>query len=297
MGGYHENPCSLSYLIKENRDYSTAGSALVVPSGATECIVQYNTFTNMIKPNQRFLFGNSGNWIAYRVEGGGINNMNNTKTFDNNSVGFIRLTMVVDYVNNQTDDLTNGIANATGFSYSLSLNHTELTGTVGNQIGLQAVVKSGNEVVNFPVIWESTKPSIATVNENGIVTLVQNGTCDIRCFIENNSSVYATCPVVVSSTPDDVYQIFYSPEQNYILQGETLTLEFILYKNGVAQADTFSFDLDANSVPSSSYDYSVIDGNTVSIYNIQMWMSDGLTLTATTGVHNISVDIYLKGSW
>ena len=34
-GALYEVPCSIAYLIKENRDYSTAGSAVVVPSIVT----------------------------------------------------------------------------------------------------------------------------------------------------------------------------------------------------------------------------------------------------------------------
>ena len=80
-GAIYEVPCIINYLIKENRDYSTAGSAIVVPSGMIEIIAQFNSDSNRIKANQRFLFGNPNNWTAYRVEGGGISNFNNLSLY------------------------------------------------------------------------------------------------------------------------------------------------------------------------------------------------------------------------
>ena len=108
-GGYFEVPCSIDYLIKENRDFATAGTALVAPAAQLEVLCQWNTKSNRVRPNQRFLFGNANNWNAFRVLGGGVNNYNNMQTEDNLSAGLLRLSMMANYVNPDTDDLTNGI--------------------------------------------------------------------------------------------------------------------------------------------------------------------------------------------
>ena len=49
-GAYYQVPCAIGYLIKENRDYSTAGSAMVVPSGMIDCFYQINSKTKKKKP-------------------------------------------------------------------------------------------------------------------------------------------------------------------------------------------------------------------------------------------------------
>lgn len=296
-GGYHEVPCALGYLIKENRDYSTSGSNLVAPSGMIECYVQMNADTNLIRPNQRFLFGNTSNWIAYRVEGGGINNFLFRETTSSSSVGIVTLSLSVDYVNEDNDDLTNGIANKKNNLYTLELNQTAITGSIGQTRTLQAVVRLSNQIVDRTVIWQSSNTAKATVNSSGIVTFVANGTATISCYLDGNTSIIDTCGVTVSATPTDTYQIVYSPEKNFVLDGASVTWTFQLYKNGAVQADAFTFSLNPNTVPASKYLFMQIDGNNFVIQNNEMYLDDNLTVTATSGANSLDLDVYLRGSW
>lgn len=297
FGGYYDEPCAINYLIKENRDFLTSGSNIVNPSGMIECYVQMNPRTNKIRPNQRFLFGNSSNWTAYRVEGGGINNFQNRRTLDNSSVGLMILSMSVDYINLQEDDVVNGIANNASNQYSITINPSSIDGSIGGTVDLTAIVKLGGTVVSRGLTWTSSNTNIATVSSSGLVTFVDDGSATIRCELENNADVYGLCSVSVSTTPTDTYQIVYSPEINRILDGESVTWVFYLYKNGVIQADEFTFSLNANSVPSDKYVYIVVDGNSVVVQNLGMYLNDTLTLTATSGVHSTSIDIHLSGKW
>lgn len=297
LGGIYEVPCVLDYLIKENRDYSTAGSAIVVPSGMVECLVQFNTFSNKIKPNQRFLFGNPDNWIAYRVEGGGINNFNNIKTEDNTSAGFIKLSLAVDYVNIQTDDIVNGIANSTGSVYSLVLNQSSISGDIGQSVQLQATVILNEEVVTRTVLWESSDTDIATVTSGGLVLFIDEGEAVITCSLVNNSDISDTCDVDVVSSPVDNYQVIYSPNNNYVYEESEKTWTVYLYKNGVQQANTFVFVLDANTVPSDHYTYSVLGGNSFKVNNLERFLTDTLEITGTSGIYSTIVEVNLRGAW
>jgi len=105
-------PCILDYAITENRDYSTGGSKVVSPSGLLRIVVQLNSITNLIAPNDRFLFGNEDNWTSYKVQGGGIHNFNNPETETMSSTGLLTLTASVVQTNMDSDDLTDGYANA-----------------------------------------------------------------------------------------------------------------------------------------------------------------------------------------
>lgn len=105
-------PCVLDYAITENRDYSTGGSKIVNPSGLLKIITQLNSTTNLIVPNDRFLFGNSDNWTSYKVQGGGINNFNNHETEIQGSTGLLILTASVAQLNTDTDDIVDGYARA-----------------------------------------------------------------------------------------------------------------------------------------------------------------------------------------
>jgi hypothetical protein len=297
-GGYYEVPCAIGYLVKENRDYSMSGSNLTVPSGMIEVYVQYNEKSNLIKQNQRFLFGNANNWIAYRVEGGGINNFLNRETTNNSSVGVITLSMVVDFLNENVDDLTNGIANAIlENDYTIELNQSAITGSIGQTRTLQAVVWLGENIVDRTVTWTSGDTNIATVSSAGVVTFVANGLVTITAALENNEDIYDQCAATISSTPSDIYQIVFSPESNKILQGYSKTWGVFLYKNGTVQSDAFVITINPNTVPSDNYVFIQSDDNHFIIQNTEMFLEDVLTITATSGTHVLSFDIFLAGLW
>lgn len=299
-GAYYQVPCSLGYLINENRDYATAGSAVVTPSGLLQCIVQYNSKTIKIRPNQRFLFGSDGQWTAFKVEGGGINNFNNLQTYTNTNVGFTRLSLAVDYValaNNETDDLTNGIANAYTNVYSLTLSESSISGEAAQQVQLGATLTLNGETVTRTLVWSSSNTLIATVNSSGLVTFVAEGTCTITCQLENNTTVSDTCAVSVVADPVDTYQIVFSPTTNYVLEESEQTWTAYLYKNTVQQADVVSFVLDANTVPSANYIYQVLGSNSFKISNYERFLTDTLEVTATSGIYSRSLSISLRGAW
>lgn len=48
------------------------------------------------------------------------------------------------------------------------------------------------------VIWSSTNTGVATVNENGVVTAIGEGECDIYVTLASNPAVYAWCHITVS---------------------------------------------------------------------------------------------------
>jgi hypothetical protein len=297
LGGYHSVPCSIGYLIKENRDYSTAGSNVVVPSGMIDVLVQDNAETKTLKPNQRFLFGNPSSWHSYRIEGGGVGNFNNQETTNNNSGGLLRLNMAVDYTNYDNDDLVNGVADGNQYQYTLTLNESAISGDAGQTVQLQAVTVLNNEVVSRTVIWASSDTDIATVNSSGLVTFVAEGTATITCSLANRTSVNDTCAVTVGAVPVDLYQVRVSPTMNYILESESQTYTVYLYKNNIQQADAFVFVLDANTVPASKYSYSILGDNSFRITNIGMFLTDTLDVTATSGVYSKVINVALKGAW
>jgi hypothetical protein len=104
-----DEPCSIEYSYKNPRN-DVPKSDLITPGAYIKIYVQQNSKTNTIFENQRFLFGNSTNWTCLRVLGGGIRNFLNTKTLDNSSAQLLTLEVETGYVNLDTDDIVNGIA-------------------------------------------------------------------------------------------------------------------------------------------------------------------------------------------
>lgn len=296
-GALYQVPCALTYVIKENRNYSSSGSQVIVPSGMTECFVQNNSKTQKIKPNQRFLFGNPNNWTSYRVAGGGINNFNNQQTTDNTSAGLIRMAVAVDYVNYDSDDIVNGIANDVDNTYVLTLNQDTISGSATQTVQLLATVTLNGETVTRSLVWSSSDATKATVSSSGLVTFVATGSCVITVSILENSSISDTCAVSVVSAPVDNYQVVVTPTSNYLLEGTNQTYTVYLHKNGVQQADAFVFVLDANTVPLGNYTYSVLGSNSFKVTNITKFLTDVLEVTCTSGAYSKVVSISLRGAW
>jgi hypothetical protein len=295
-GAYFEEPCNIEYLVKEPRDYSTAGSSVVTPSGYFEIRTQFNERTNKIRPNQRFLFGNPSNWLAFKVVGTGVNLINNQQTFDNMSTGMMVVEVAVNYTNSETDDLVNGIADVYQNVYSLSILDGNLTGFAGTSVQLQLNVLYNGESVTRSIEWTSSNVSIATVSSTGLLNFLSNGTATITAKIQGNSA-QTTITATTLSVPTDTYQVKISPNINYILEGQEPTFTAYLYKNNVVQADAFIFTPVPNGIPASNYTFTVIDGNSFKIKNTKFFIASPLSVVCTSGTHVSIANIYLKGAW
>jgi len=295
-GAKYDFPCVLDYIIQENRDYATAGSKFVNPSGLLQVITQLNATTNKIKPSIRFLFGNQDNWTAYEVFGGGVNNFNNP-TATIGSTGILKLSMGVSHVNTDIDDLVNGYALAGKLVYLVELDKSAISGEVSDTFDLSATVTLNGDTVTRSVDWESDDEDVATVSSSGLVTFIATGSATITASLAGDSSIYDTCSVTVNTTPISEYVVVFTPETNYILEGNTQQYAVTLEKNGVTQADVFTFAIVAGTVPTDHYTFTSIDGNNFSVENIEKYVGEDLVVRATSGIYTKDISIFLKGAW
>ena len=86
---------------------------------------------------------------------------------------------------------------------SITLSETSLSLKPGDTHSLTATILP-EDADNKTVAWKSSDESVATVNENGLVTAIGGGNCVITCLATDGSGVKAECLVTVSSgtTPD-----------------------------------------------------------------------------------------------
>jgi len=294
-GAYYEEPCIIEYMVKEPRDYVTQGSPFMTPGGFLHIETQLNDRSNIIKQNQRFLFGNVGHWGCYKVIGTGINDFRNTQTYDESSAKILSLDLIANFVNDELDDVVLGIADVYTNVYTISLNHSYIEGIPGNTIQLLETVTYNKDTVERPVEWSSSNSHIATVSGSGLVSLVGIGSCVITANIVNNSTS-ASCITLVTNTPIVNTEVRISPDINYILEGSSQTYSVYLYKDGVQQSDVFSISC-SGSVPTTSYTFTQTNGNTFVINNITKDMSSHLTIECTSGTNTKNHIVYLRGGW
>lgn len=71
--------------------------------------------------------------------------------------------------------------------------------TIGESLQLQATISPSN-ATNKNVTWSTSDKKIATVDDNGIVTGIGFGTCQIKATSKDNSSVVSSCTITVSNS-------------------------------------------------------------------------------------------------
>ena len=80
---------------------------------------------------------------------------------------------------------------------SITLNQTSLTFTAKNQTATLIATVLPSNTTNKSVTWTSSNTSVATVDANGRVTSVANGTATITAKTNDGSNLSATCKVTV----------------------------------------------------------------------------------------------------
>jgi hypothetical protein len=295
-GVFYEEACCIEYLVKEPRNYATAGSPFMTPGGFLHIVAQLNDNSNKINENQRFLFGNVGHWTCYKVIGTGINDFKNTETYNNESAKVLNLDLTADYVNDQLDDVINGIADVNTNVYTLSLNRDFAEGSPLDTIQLFPTITYNGKTVSRDVEWSTSNTKIATVDSTGLVTLKSLGECSITGTL-NGNTVSDSCVITVTATPQPNYDILLSPDTNYVLEGSLKEFSVYLYENNIELGASFTITCSPNQVPSANYTFAQTGGNTFTILNRIRDLSSFLTINCVSGSYSKSFNIYLKGGW
>jgi hypothetical protein len=108
-GNYYSEECSIDYSISRPRDEMGTVDP-VMPAGYVTIFCQQNDRTKLIKGNQRFLFGPANNRIAFKIFGDGVRSFLNQQTGNDESSTLLQLSVGGHFINENTDNLTLGIA-------------------------------------------------------------------------------------------------------------------------------------------------------------------------------------------
>lgn len=116
---------------------------------------------------------------------------------------------------------------------SISLDRATAELTAGEQLRLTADVLPAN-ATNQALTWSSSNEAVAVVNENGLVTAVGNGMCNIKVATKDGSELTASCLVTVLGN------VMYCEDFGAV-QGATVTLPIQLKNADAIQG--FEFEL------------------------------------------------------
>lgn len=300
-GKYYEEPCCIEYLVKEPRDYATQGSPFITPGGFLHIEMQFNDRSNLIKENQRFLFGNPNHWTCYKVIGTGINDFRNITTYDNQSARILTLDLVANMVNPELDDIVNGLADVYTNLYVVTLSSASAQANVGDTLWLTSSTTYNGDSVEREMEWTSSDSRIATVSGSSgsaLVTMIALGSCHITANVALNSAS-AACLITVTGSPIVNNEILISPDINYVLEGKSRNYAVYLYENNIQQADTFTITCTGSDVSATSYTFTQTDGNHFTLINNLRDINSYLTIHCVSGsvIPEKTYKIYLRGAW
>ena len=296
-GVLYSEPCIIDTEITGNRNL-TRQDDVVLPQGYVKIFTQANSRTEKIKPNQRFLVGRPNQQVCWKVLGNGEMNAQDLITDDNTSSRLLTLTVDAYQINEQTDDLINGIADAYKSVYSISLSASSITGNIGEAYNLGANLLCNNNPTSGSLTYSTSASNIATISASGLLTLSASGTTIATAYMGGNPSVSASAIVTVTASGTTTTEVRITPSDNVsIIEGESQTFTSYLYANGIQQADAFTFSLANSNVPTNRYVLSTLSNNSFSVENLNMYLDYPLIINAVSGSYSKQIQIMLAGAF
>jgi len=202
-----------------------------VPAGKIVVTMQDSVDSENITIGQRFIKMKN----AWKVSG--IDRTNN---------GLLVLWCDLDTIT-ASDDVVNEVANAGDYVYTLEITSGDSANIQeGNTLQLTTVVKlNGNVVTDKTVTFSCDNPSIATVDENGLVTAISAGECIITASLAESPNVYDTISIIVTALPDHNYAVTISGNTS-IVKNYTATYTATFTDNGVPITEESFFYITAD---------------------------------------------------
>jgi hypothetical protein len=201
-GTIYSEPCSIDYQISRPRDMMGTNNP-VMPAGYIKIYTQYNARTKKIKGNQRFMFGPPENRICFKVFGDGLTAFLNQQTLDDTSSSLLELQVGGNFINPDTDDLVNGIADRY-LDYRDLTSGSAISPTISIVVSpdIDYVYRSGSATFNVQYYSGSVATSGSFVLSDTTGSYVPSDhyafiPVDGNNFILWNNETYMTSPVTI----------------------------------------------------------------------------------------------------
>jgi len=223
-----------------------------IATGKVIVTMQLNEESQKIELNKRFI--KMGN--AFKVVGKDL-----TKN------GLMVLYCDLDAIDTSIDDVENEVANGKEYTYSLSISNGETASlSIDDTLQLAVVLQlNGSTVTDKEIGYSSSNSDIAAIDQNGLITGINEGQCIITAYMVDMPSVQDTITVTVEEEIQDnfTYEIVGASE---IVKGGSQTYQAKKYNNGLLVANPqFTFTIIPGSTPASAYTLSIIDNDECSI--------------------------------
>lgn len=275
---------------RANANDSDSQQSMLIAKGYFNVICQYNDNTRQIDTNTRMILGTG----AYRVTG--YSDFETEFTGDYASVRTLSFTVRYEEANFAIDDMENHVAGGKSFTWNVQI------AEAGNlRVGMTeqftaSSVRNGETVTPTeaqPVsyLWESADESVATVDENGLVTAIAEGEATITATLEQNPAYSVSVPVEVTQTTDGVE--FTTSVPTSLGAFERVTINAAYFEDGTETQEPLTWEFTGADRTAYSADVSAFKtGATIICYG---YSASPLTVTARYGDSVASANIQLEG--
>ena len=288
----HEPMCIDTLLMRASTPDSQRST--MITKGYFNAMCQYNEATKQLFTNSRMILGSS----AYMLTG--FSDFIREFTDEPDTINLMRFALRYEEPSDHLDDMVNKIAGAKTFHWDISIGG-ESTLTTGetsqfcatsvrtNQGTTETVESTEEHPISY--LWTSGDESIATVDENGVVTAVAEGTTTITATLEQNPDKQMSTAITVASVDTEPHVAFDTTIPNYLPYGRTLTVSATYYENGEETEEPITWTV--TGADEDAYELST-EGNTATI---KCWGGsvEPAVITASHGALNASATVYLQG--
>ena len=157
---------------------------------------------------------------------------------------------------------------------SIKINKTLTTLERGTTIGLKVIITPSD--ARNDVTWQSDDPSIAIVDDQGLVTGISVGTTLIKATTNDGTNLMAFC--IVNVTPKQVKSIIIDKDEMTLERGESVQLSVTVYPQDAddSSVEWSSENNEVATVDSKGTVVAISSGTTI----IRATTNDGSNLTA-----------------
>ena len=221
-----------------NASHATENS--ITAKNYISCVCQLNKYSKAFVENTRLLLGN----MSYAMRG--VNNFTREFTNKADSVHIITFTIEMTEPLPQ-DDFEHGVADGLAFKWLLSATADKSMNAGAIQTIAVKSIRNGESVVStaenpITYVFTSSDTNVLTVDENGLVKAVGEGSATVTVTLAQNPDVAQTVDITVAAVGEG-YVAFTSTPLTALHSLEAAEISAAWFENGTATDDvvTFSF--------------------------------------------------------